>query len=45
MRIVTTWNNTNPNTIWNKLTAKLGREPTEIEVKLEVIRILREARP
>ena len=32
--------NKNPNTIWNKLTAKLGREPTNAEAKQEVLRII-----
>jgi hypothetical protein len=33
----------NPDTIWKKLTAKLGREPTSAEAVAEVKRILREA--
>lgn len=37
-----TWHNANPNTIWNKLAARLGREPTNDEAKQEVLRILRE---
>lgn len=45
MLIVTqSWTNRNPNTIWNRLAKKLGREPTPAEVKAEVQRILREAR-
>ena len=32
----------NPDTIWNKLKEKLGREPTEEEARQEVLRILRE---
>lgn len=36
--------NPNPNTIWNKLAAKLGREPTNQEAAEEVRRILREVR-
>jgi hypothetical protein len=40
-----TWHNANPNTIWNRLTVKLGREPTSAEVKAEVRRILSESRP
>ena len=40
-----TFTNKNPNTIWNKLAAKLGREPTNEEAKQEVIRIMRVARP
>ncbi len=35
----------NPETIWNKLVARLGREPTEKEAADEVKRILAEARP
>ena len=35
--------NKNPNTIANKLAAKLGREPTNAELNEEVRRILREA--
>ncbi len=42
IKIITTWTNTNPNTIWNKLAAKLGREPTTAEATAEVKRILRE---
>ncbi len=40
----TTWHNANPNTIWNRLAAKLGREPTAAEAKAEVRRILEESR-
>ena len=40
-----TFTNKNPNTIWNQLAEKLGREPTNEEAKQEVIRIMREARP
>jgi len=35
-----TWTNKNPNTIWNKLAEKLGREPTQQETIAEVKRIL-----
>lgn len=35
--------NPNPNTIWNRLAAKLGREPTNAEAAAEVKRILSEA--
>ncbi|WP_156122231.1 hypothetical protein [Aureimonas altamirensis] len=35
--------NDNPNTIWNQLAARLGREPTHAEAKAEVQRILTEA--
>lgn len=34
-----TWTNKNPNTIWNKLAVKLGREPTNAEAIAEVERI------
>jgi hypothetical protein len=43
MRITTTWTNNNPNTIWNRLAAKLGREPTNAEAEAEVKRIMTEA--
>lgn len=42
--ISVSWNNSNPNTVWSRLAAKLGREPTNQEAKDEVCRILREAR-
>ena len=32
--------NDNPNTIWNRLAARLGREPTNAEARAEVLRIL-----
>lgn len=35
--------NDNPRTIWNRLAAKLGREPTNREAADEVRRILSEA--
>ncbi len=38
----TTWRNDNPNTIANRLAARLGREPTDAELRDEVKRILRE---
>lgn len=44
MKITTTWRNDNPNTIWNVLARKLGREPTNAEAAAEVKRILTEAR-
>ena len=44
MNITTTWNNSNPDTIWNRLAAKLGRTPTDAEVIAEVRRILADAR-
>lgn len=42
MRVTISWHNSNPNTIWNKLAAKLGREPTDAEATAEVKRILDE---
>lgn len=41
--VTTTWRNSNPNTIWNRLALKLGREPTNAEAVDEVRRIIREA--
>lgn len=41
--VTTTWRNDNPDTIWNKLAARLGREPTAAEGAAEVRRILDEA--
>lgn len=38
-----TWHNPNPDTIWNRLAARLGREPTTKEATEEVLRILRGA--
>jgi hypothetical protein len=40
MKVNVTWQNANPNTIWGRLAAKLGREPTNQEAKQEVQRIL-----
>lgn len=45
MRIITTWRNDNPRTVANTLARKIGREPTSVELKAEVLRILREAPP
>lgn len=42
MRVRTTWTNDNPNTIWNRLAVRLGREPTDAEAADEVRRILSE---
>lgn len=39
-RLTQTWTNPNPNTIWNRLARKLGREPTHAEARAEVSRIL-----
>ena len=43
IRVTTTWRNDNSDTIWNKLAARLGREPTDSEGAEEVRRILDEA--
>lgn len=42
MEIKTEWRNDNPNTIWNRLADRLGRQPTYAEAAAEVCRILRE---
>ena len=42
IQVAVTWANNNPDTIWNRLAAKLGREPTAAEAKAEVHRILTE---
>lgn len=44
MIIKTVWRNDNPSTIWNRLAARLGREPTNAEAAAEVRRILQDAR-
>lgn len=44
MKITITFRNDNPDTIWNRLAERLGREPTAEEVKQDVLRILRESR-
>lgn len=44
MKVTITWHNANPNTIWGKLAARLGREPTHDEATSEVRRILGELR-
>lgn len=44
MQVTVTVTNNNPDTIWNKLAAKLGRGPTSLEAKQEVLRILAEGR-
>lgn len=41
--VTTTWHNAGPHTIWGKLAAKLGREPTDAETAAEVRRILEAA--
>jgi hypothetical protein len=38
--VTVTWGSSNPNTIYNRLAARLGRVPTDAEVKAEVERIL-----
>ena len=42
MNVSITWTNNNPNTIYNKLAAKLGREPSSVEVRAELDRIFEE---
>lgn len=42
VRVTFTVTNNNPNTIWNVLARKLGREPTNAEAKGEVLRIFEE---
>ncbi len=37
------WTNANPNTVWNTLARKLGREPTTSEAEGEVKRIMNDA--
>ena len=44
MRVTTTWRNDNPNTIWNVLRKRLGREPTKAEVLADLQRISDEVR-
>lgn len=43
MQINVTWRNDNPNTIWNTLARKLGREPTNAEARAEMDRLMQEA--
>lgn len=40
VKVTVTFRNDNPNTIWNKLVTKLGRQPTHEEACTEVRRIL-----
>lgn len=42
-RVILTVTNNNPNTVYNKLKEKLGREPTSAELKDDVKRIRSEA--
>lgn len=44
LAVTITFHNANPETIWNRLAARLGREPTNAEARDEVRRILSEAR-
>lgn len=44
VKITFSWKNENPNTIWNKLAARLGREPTNAEAAAEVKRIMAESK-
>lgn len=44
IKVTMSFNNPNPNTVWNKLAARLGREPTRQKAAEEVRRILQEAR-
>lgn len=44
MKITIQFRNDNPNTVWNVLARKLGREPTDKEAADEVMRILSECR-
>ena len=41
-KVTTSWHNSNPDTIYNKLATKLGRQPTNQEVKAELNRIISE---
>ena len=43
MKVTIRWHNSNPNTVYNKLAARLGREPKSGEVRAEVARIISEA--
>jgi hypothetical protein len=45
MRLTVTVRCDRPDTIWKRLAAKLGREPTHAEAVAEVKRILSEAKP
>ncbi|MCO5730100.1 hypothetical protein [Rhizobium sp. SSA_523] len=42
--VTVTFRNDNPATIWNRLAARLGREPSPAEAADEVRRILRDGR-
>lgn len=43
MKVNVTWQNAGPHTIYGKLAAKLGREPTNEEIKRDVQRIFDDA--
>ena len=43
MKLTVSFRNDNPNTIWNTLARRLGREPTDEEGAAEVRRILEES--
>lgn len=43
IKVITTWHNAGPHTIWGKLATRLGREPTRQEAADEVRRILEDA--
>jgi hypothetical protein len=43
-KVIITWHNAGPHTIWGKLAERLGREPTDQEARQEVARILSEVR-
>lgn len=43
--VTVTVHNANPDTVWNRLAARLGREPTNAEAKAEVLRIMRGTDP
>ena len=42
MKITFNHRNDNPNTVWNQLAKRLGRQPTMKEAEEEVLRIIRE---
>lgn len=43
MKITVTWHNAGPETVWGRLAARLGREPTNAEAAAEVRRIIADA--
>lgn len=42
IQLIISVRNDNPNTIWNRLAARLGRQPTHAEARAEVQRIAAE---